>query len=94
MLLPEYSLTSIAGLGGIASGSINNLGITNNGALTDCNIQNLSGLNNITSVSEKLVIAENHRLLTLNGLDSLTSVGFYFYIGGLDDWPYSFAEGS
>jgi hypothetical protein len=51
-------------------------------------IDNLAGLLPIKSVSGDLIIFKTADLTSLNGLDSLASVGNTFYLGGYDLWPY------
>jgi hypothetical protein len=61
------ALTSMEALTTNVSGG---LGIRENHSLT-----NLTGLNNITSLSGSMYIGENNALVSLNGLENLTSVG-------------------
>jgi len=51
-------------------------------------IENLVGLNSIKSISGNLIILRTFALTSLDGLDSLASIGGDFYIGGWDQWPY------
>ncbi len=56
-------------------------------------INNLNGLIPIDSISGDLIIFKTNDLTSLDGLDSLTSVGGNLYIGGYDFWPY-YADGN
>ncbi len=51
-------------------------------------IDSLNGLIPIVSISGDLAIFKTSDLSSLDGLDSLTSVGGNLYIGGYDFWPY------
>ncbi len=53
-------------------------------------IDSLNGLIPIKSISRNLEIFETSDLTTLDGLDSLETIGHDLYIGGYDFWPISY----
>ena len=52
--------------------------VTGNLSISNLAIQNLSGLENITSIGEDLLIQNNAALTSLEGLENITSIGIPF----------------